>query len=339
MKIKQLKVKDWKKQLAKADPQDHLHLRWNTYSDGGDFCRRVRYDKYYKAVIIEQGSRSGRGPTVEKLLQLLDSVPDSTPIYAHWEDNQNAYYVIRQLKGTSVELDGGLEWGPPDPEDEESWEQYGKDIDDGYSEPPTSTTSTLSGYTVDDQGRAHFPQGITEIEAYAFAHKTNVISVKIPDHVTTIGEYAFYGCSGLTSVIIGDSVTNIGRCAFGRCSGLTVVTIPNSVTTIENYAFCECSNLKSIIIPNSVTYIGESAFMFCEELTSVTIPDSVKHIDYDAFRFCPKLVTVEIPADCQIEGSSFDKRVKIIRRGRTPIKESTKVTLTLGQLKRLIKEF
>ena len=303
MKIKQLQVKDWKKQLANADPQDHLHLYWNTYSDGGESCRRVRYDEDLQAVVIEQ-SNSGRGPTVEKLLQLLDSVPDSTPIYAHWEENEGAFYVIRKLKGTGVELDGGLEWGPPDPEDEE----YGEDIDDGKPD--------KKSYGVDAQGRAILPEGVTEIEDEAFRCRKDLKSIVIPEGVTTIGWKAFQGCSSLISVKFPASLQRIGGCAFWGC-------------TLQ----------PSLVIPEGLTYIGDNAFHYCEGLKSITLPDSVTYIGDWAFDECTNLVSASVPANCEIDSDAFPEQTKVIRRDeRARVRESTKVTLTLGQLKKLVKE-
>ena len=53
------------------------------------------------------------------------------------------------------------------------------------------------------------PEGVTEIPAYAFVGRTDLVSVIIPDGVTTIGEYAFQSCTSLRRVYIPDSVTSI----------------------------------------------------------------------------------------------------------------------------------
>ena len=139
------------------------------------------------------------------------------------------------------------------------------------------------------------PDGVTNIENYAFSGCTGLKSVTIPNSVTSIGNYAFYQCSGLTSVTIGNSVTSIGEWAFSGCSGLTSVTIPNSVTSIGRYAFYNCSGLTSVTIGNSVTSIGEGAFSGCSGLTSIEIPNSVTSIGESAFRGCSSLTSVTIP--------------------------------------------
>ena len=133
--------------------------------------------------------------------------------------------------------------------------------------------------------------GVTTIDANAFAQFYSLTSVSIPDSVTIIGHHAFYGCENLTDMTIPDGVTSIGVAAFLGCKSLTSLTIPDGVTTIDNEAFGYCS-LTSLTIPNGVTSIGERAFGYCTSLTDVTIPDSVTTIDSNAFWGCESLTDV-----------------------------------------------
>ncbi len=149
----------------------------------------------------------------------------------------------------------------------------------------------LIGYT-GTETELTLPEGITEINQYAFRYSTKITKVIIPDSVTSIGNDAFYECSGLTSITIPDSVTSIGSYAFYNCSGLTSVTIPDSVTSIGDRAFYNCSGLTSVTIGNGVKRIGDAAFSGCSGLTSITIPDSVTRIGDSAFFCCYKLVEV-----------------------------------------------
>jgi hypothetical protein len=50
--------------------------------------------------------------------------------------------------------------------------------------------------------------------------------VVIPDGVTNIDDYAFYNCENITSITIPDSVTNIGADAFTGCKNLKTVVTP-----------------------------------------------------------------------------------------------------------------
>ena len=174
----------------------------------------------------------------------------------------------------------------------------------------------------------------------AFAGRSGLTRIDIPNSVTTIGYYAFIYCPDLTSVTIGNSVTTICGDAFGECIGLTSVTIPNSVISIGEGAFSGCYGLTSVTIPNSVTSIGKGAFRSCR-LTSIIvehgntkfdsrdncnaiietasntliagcentiIPNSVTSIGSQAFYGCFRLTSIDIPNSVtHIGGSAFSE--------------------------------
>ena len=118
---------------------------------------------------------------------------------------------------------------------------------------------TITGYT-GTGGDLTIPSSIeglpvTQISAQAFANRTSLTSVTIPDSVTFIepGYYfvadgriklfmsgAFQGCSGLTNLTLGNGVNGIGEYTFSGCTGLTSVTIPNSARKIGSLAFASC---------------------------------------------------------------------------------------------------
>lgn len=179
------------------------------------------------------------------------------------------------------------------------------------------------------------PDSVTDIGVHAFGYCSSLKSVTIPDGVTRIEINAFHDCSSLTSVTIPDSVTSIRDSAFAYCGSLASIRIPDSVTSIGNYAFYSCHSLKSITIGNGVKTIGDQAFQYCSGLTSVTIPDSVKSISKDAFFSCDNLETVRCSEKIW---NAFRRCFPATARRAASIRESTKITLTLGQLKRLVGE-
>ena len=138
------------------------------------------------------------------------------------------------------------------------------------------------------------PDGITQIDDYAFELCTQLKTVMIPGSVTSIGDDAFYGCFRLTSITLPNSVTYIGDRAFSGCDSLTSLTLPNSVMSIGERTFSYCGNLTSITIPNSVMSIGSAAFRECRSLTSITIPNSVMSIGEEAFYNCESLTSITI---------------------------------------------
>ena len=139
---------------------------------------------------------------------------------------------------------------------------------------------TVTGYT-GSGGAVAIPEAIdhllvVSIDNYAFARRTSITSVVIPDTVTNIGDEAFTYSgmdthSRLTKLKIGRNVARIGRGAFSSCDQLTKITIPASVIVIGSGAFVFCTKLTEISIPASVTNIGDGAFNACFSLKSITV--------------------------------------------------------------------
>ena len=144
-------------------------------------------------------------------------------------------------------------------------------------------------------GTVEIPEGVTEIDNWAFAECKSLTSIEIPENVTKIGDYAFNSCESLTSIEIPEGVTKIGEFAFCDCISLKSITIPSSVTEIGDGAFFRCKSLTSVEIPENVTKIGMGAFVGCRSLTSIEIPEGVTEIGDDAFFRCTSLTSIEIP--------------------------------------------
>ena len=154
----------------------------------------------------------------------------------------------------------------------------------------------------------------TEIICYpAGKQETSYI---IPNGVIEIEDYAFHYCEKILNIEISESVTYIGKGAFGYCTNLINVNIPDGITVIENEAFCQCHSLKDIEMPNSINKIGWAAFFNCESFTNVRIPDNVKIISWGAFSGCNNLSNLEIPytainiADGAFYESQINKNVQ-----------------------------
>lgn len=117
----------------------------------------------------------------------------------------------------------------------------------------------------------------------------------IPEGVAEIEEYAFYGCRGLTSIVIPNSVTVIGNDAFGNCSGLEKMTIPSHVKTVDAEAFRGCTSLSELTIEDGVESLGCASFMGCTALTSVTLPETLTNLPKKVFEDCTSLTDVTLP--------------------------------------------
>ena len=150
------------------------------------------------------------------------------------------------------------------------------------------------------------PNSVTEIGDKAF-HYCSINSLKIPNGVTSIGTEALNSCGNLTSITIPDGLTAIAEQCFAH-SGLTSIFIPENVTSIGKCAFLDCKGLTEITIPNNVTSIGNGAFSKCSNLVSVNSLGSITYIDEYTFFDCAKLRNVTIPASVtSIGNSAFDR--------------------------------
>ncbi len=157
--------------------------------------------------------------------------------------------------------------------------------------------------------------GIGE-SAFAYSrHKSDIISVTIPDSVTEIGLNAFHNRKTLKEVKIGENsrLKSIGHNAFSGNSALKEIYLPAGFETLGNDVFNNCGSLNTItvaagnthysgagnclinietdtlirgsntsVIPNTVKTIGEAAFRKAT-LTKLTIPSSVTTIEKYAF--------------------------------------------------------
>ncbi len=99
-------------------------------------------------------------------------------------------------------------------------------------------------------GEVVIPDGVTQIDAYAFgvsdidfyfgSEKANTIkitSVTIPNSVTSIGIAAFQGCTGLTSIKGCANVVSIGNRAFYGCNQLKSFPYSEQLKEIGSHAY------------------------------------------------------------------------------------------------------
>lgn len=126
---------------------------------------------------------------------------------------------------------------------------------DGYTGAPAKleVPAEIDGYTV------------SALSESAFANKTELEKVILPDTLKEIGAYAFYNCTGLTD-LEAPGLEKIGYSAFYGCFYLKNVAWSEQLQSIGDAAFASCTRLKSLKVPASCEYIGTDAFMACESL-------------------------------------------------------------------------
>lgn len=136
------------------------------------------------------------------------------------------------------------------------------------------------------------PEGVEEIQSYAFAKLTALEEVVLPTTLKKIGVGAFYGCEKLKKINL-ENVQFINKEAFFECA-LENVNL-DSVVAIGNYTFAY-NKLVSLTLPTTAQSLGEGAFRYNGELANVTFKASKIKIAPYVFADCTQLLTVKINA-------------------------------------------
>ncbi len=139
------------------------------------------------------------------------------------------------------------------------------------------------------------PNTIRHIGKGAFSELWALKEINIPEGVEEIDEYAFFACSFLKDITIPGTVKRIGKHAFARCDTLQKVQICEGVVEIGERAFLNCGSLKEVYVPGSV-----------RELTSATA--LYGSAGYEVFSGCPEL-TVYCPAGSRAEAYCREKGI------------------------------
>lgn len=96
------------------------------------------------------------------------------------------------------------------------------------------------------------PKTIKFIGRGAFGDMLSLESIEIPDGVIEIEPFAFYACNSLTEIVVPSSVRRIGEYAFAWCNNLERVKICEGVVEIGGAAFKNDKNLKELELPKSL---------------------------------------------------------------------------------------
>jgi len=146
------------------------------------------------------------------------------------------------------------------------------------------------------------PDGIEEIQSYAFANLTALKEVVIQGaSLKKIGVGAFYGCKNLTNINL-ENVQFINESAFYGCK-LTRIAL-DSVVALGDYAFANCK-LNYLSLPVSAQSLGIGAFRNNETLTSIEFKAPKMKIGSYAFANCIRLVEANVNA-AVVSSHAFD---------------------------------
>ena len=79
-------------------------------------------------------------------------------------------------------------------------------------------------------------EGITKIDAGAFANMTKLKRVKLAKSILEIGDKAFENCSSLVSVVLPENTRTVGNDIFIGCSSIKIIVLNNDISTEQSLA-------------------------------------------------------------------------------------------------------
>ncbi len=144
-------------------------------------------------------------------------------------------------------------------------------------------------YTNDDMVyEVIVPEGVEEIEDYAFSGLLMLSKITLPSTLSVIGAHTFENCTGLNEIVLKTkSMERIGAAAFRGCTQLKKITVPAGITEIGESAFEGCTALEACALPQSgLLRIGDRAFAGCTKLTALKLPNGLEAIGAEAFSRC-----------------------------------------------------
>ena len=156
-------------------------------------------------------------------------------------------------------------------------------------------TTYVSQYTI--------PDGITEINEYAFCKHPNFARITIPASVTKIGDAAFYDCGKLTSVALPNPDVELGLSVWSGCANLTSVSLPQGMEHLGRHTFYMCG-LENITLPEGMKSVGFMAFG-SNNLKNITLPSTLELIDSCCFQNNTELATVNLKNVRQLDQFAF----------------------------------
>ena len=112
------------------------------------------------------------------------------------------------------------------------------------------------------------PEGVTEIDQYAFTDKRNIEKVTFPKTLKKIASFAFYDCTNIFSIVINSEVTLVNNCFYNCHKLLEVYDLGNN----------------NITLPATNTSYGRLG-MYSKVVHTSIDEESIYDIDQDGFVF------------------------------------------------------
>lgn len=134
---------------------------------------------------------------------------------------------------------------------------------------------SLKSFKVDDNNQSFssdsqgvlFNKDKTTLISYPAGSASKVYTA--PDGVVNVDEYAFSQCKKLKEIVLPSSVKTIGVRAFEKCTTVTEFSLPDSVESIGDFAMSDCTALVNLTLGSSVKSIGYEILENCAAFKNV----------------------------------------------------------------------
>ena len=136
------------------------------------------------------------------------------------------------------------------------------------------------------------PDGIREIEAYAFWNLDALEEISLPDSIVRIDAQNFSSCKNLKYNEAGGAKylgndRNPYLVLVSSDGDIRECDVAEGCKLIMENAFDERLKLSRVSLPDSLRYIGFMAFYSCESLAEVSFSDGLEEVAPVAFSGCP----------------------------------------------------
>lgn len=157
-------------------------------------------------------------------------------------------------------------------------------------------TFIVSGNAIIDCGPCcdspSIPAAINKIGAYAFAG-SNIKNLVVPEGIEEIDSFAFANCPLLKSVKLPKSLKRMGLKVFDGCPNLKSIRFESELDNHGGGSLWD-SSIDEIYFSDGIEDIGLICYSL-PNLAKVRLPKSLKRIRWLAFALCRSLEEVEIP--------------------------------------------
>ena len=151
------------------------------------------------------------------------------------------------------------------------------------------------------------PDGVKNIDDFAFAFCYGLESIIVPDSVRYLGDAAFLFCIKLESVTLGNGIAYIGNTVFSYSAFYNNESNwENDGLYIGKYLLNVSENVGEVFwVKGGTEVIADCAFSSCEKLVSVMLPETITSIGETMFYECPLIENIIVNGNGGVYSSEY----------------------------------